>query len=205
MHVCRAECAPCKLPLPFIAYLLPLDKQQQTMHQRLPHPHTRAGGAGPAPHCISGLCAIFSSLTSQLAAHIIVNCEVHGMGTPAPQTHQGHPQMYAGKICTDRSPSGGLRWPGWESQNQNLESALKTRSLHPRSPKLGCPDKKVLLGKLAEFQGSAVDGLAGSGQELPATGCQAVLLGRVAKLPEGGVDMGGPRQPGVNFTGRSQT
>eukprot|EP00983_Pelagomonas_calceolata_P038192 1136703-Pelagomonas_calceolata.AAC.4 len=40
-----AECAPCKLLLPFNAYLLPLDNQQQTIHQRFPHPHTRAGRA----------------------------------------------------------------------------------------------------------------------------------------------------------------
>eukprot|EP00983_Pelagomonas_calceolata_P045191 1139613-Pelagomonas_calceolata.AAC.3 len=33
-HACIAECAPCKLLLPFIAYLLPSNNQQQTIHQR---------------------------------------------------------------------------------------------------------------------------------------------------------------------------
>eukprot|EP00983_Pelagomonas_calceolata_P113921 1160038-Pelagomonas_calceolata.AAC.7 len=66
----EAECAPCKLLQPCIAYLLPSDNQQQTIHQRLPHPQTRAGGAGPAPHCISKLRANFCALTSQLFVHI---------------------------------------------------------------------------------------------------------------------------------------
>eukprot|EP00983_Pelagomonas_calceolata_P095786 1158050-Pelagomonas_calceolata.AAC.2 len=56
---CIAECMPCKLLLPFIAYLLPLDSQQQTINQGVPHPHTRAGGASPAPHRISRLQATF--------------------------------------------------------------------------------------------------------------------------------------------------
>eukprot|EP00983_Pelagomonas_calceolata_P116004 1160259-Pelagomonas_calceolata.AAC.2 len=55
MHACIAKCAPCKLLQPFIAYMLPLGNQQQTIHQRLPHPHTSAGGAGHAPHCTSTL------------------------------------------------------------------------------------------------------------------------------------------------------
>eukprot|EP00983_Pelagomonas_calceolata_P011812 380170-Pelagomonas_calceolata.AAC.1 len=50
-----AECTPCKLLLPFIAFSLPLDSQQQTMHQRIPYPHTKAGGAYPTPHRISKL------------------------------------------------------------------------------------------------------------------------------------------------------
>eukprot|EP00983_Pelagomonas_calceolata_P115813 1160239-Pelagomonas_calceolata.AAC.2 len=73
MHVRIAERVPCNcwLLLPIIAYCrLSLDNKQQTIHQRLPHPHTRAGGAGPAHHFISKLCAIFSALPSQLAVHI---------------------------------------------------------------------------------------------------------------------------------------
>eukprot|EP00967_Tisochrysis_lutea_P045654 scaffold55404_cov14-Tisochrysis_lutea.AAC.1 len=46
MHPSTAECAPCKLLLPFIDDLLPLDNQQQTIHQRFPHPHTRAAHKG---------------------------------------------------------------------------------------------------------------------------------------------------------------
>eukprot|EP00967_Tisochrysis_lutea_P026747 scaffold30885_cov30-Tisochrysis_lutea.AAC.1 len=43
--LCIAERAPCKL-LPFIAYYrLSLENQQQTIQQRLSHPHTRSGGA----------------------------------------------------------------------------------------------------------------------------------------------------------------
>eukprot|EP00983_Pelagomonas_calceolata_P084375 1156351-Pelagomonas_calceolata.AAC.11 len=60
MHVCRAECAPCKLP--FIAYLLPLDKQQQILHQRILI-HTLGRGAGPAPHRIlSKLLCLYLSI-----------------------------------------------------------------------------------------------------------------------------------------------
>eukprot|EP00983_Pelagomonas_calceolata_P069383 1150342-Pelagomonas_calceolata.AAC.18 len=50
--------------------LASLNNQQQTLHQGLPHPHIRAGGAGPAPHCISKVRANFSALSSQLAVHI---------------------------------------------------------------------------------------------------------------------------------------
>eukprot|EP00967_Tisochrysis_lutea_P072670 scaffold96995_cov21-Tisochrysis_lutea.AAC.2 len=39
---CIAECTLCEHLLPYIACLLPLDSQQQTMHQRLPYPHIRA-------------------------------------------------------------------------------------------------------------------------------------------------------------------
>eukprot|EP00983_Pelagomonas_calceolata_P019402 610021-Pelagomonas_calceolata.AAC.3 len=60
----RAHAYPsaCSGFLPFIAYLLPLDNQQQTTHQRLPHSHTRAGGAGPAPHRISKLTYLHLSI-----------------------------------------------------------------------------------------------------------------------------------------------
>eukprot|EP00983_Pelagomonas_calceolata_P134676 1162083-Pelagomonas_calceolata.AAC.4 len=46
------------------------NQRQQTIHQRLSHPHTRAEGAGPAPHCVSKLVANSIALTSQLTAHI---------------------------------------------------------------------------------------------------------------------------------------
>eukprot|EP00983_Pelagomonas_calceolata_P032909 1030866-Pelagomonas_calceolata.AAC.1 len=39
----QALSAPCKLLLPFIAYVFSLDNQQQTRHKRLLHPHTTAG------------------------------------------------------------------------------------------------------------------------------------------------------------------
>eukprot|EP00983_Pelagomonas_calceolata_P117362 1160407-Pelagomonas_calceolata.AAC.1 len=48
---------------------LPLDNKQQTIHQRGP-PHTRAVGAGPAPHRISKLRAYFRALTSQVTVLI---------------------------------------------------------------------------------------------------------------------------------------
>eukprot|EP00983_Pelagomonas_calceolata_P011225 361056-Pelagomonas_calceolata.AAC.2 len=41
-----AECTPCKLLPPFIAYSLPLGNQQDTVHQRLPDLHTQVRGAG---------------------------------------------------------------------------------------------------------------------------------------------------------------
>eukprot|EP00983_Pelagomonas_calceolata_P084706 1156410-Pelagomonas_calceolata.AAC.1 len=50
-----------------IACWIPSENQQQTEHQRRPHPRTRAGGAGHAPHIAS---ANFSALASQLAVHI---------------------------------------------------------------------------------------------------------------------------------------
>eukprot|EP00983_Pelagomonas_calceolata_P098424 1158346-Pelagomonas_calceolata.AAC.6 len=49
---------------------LSLGSQQQTTHQRLPHPHTRAGGAGPAPHRISKVSCLHLSIHA--ATHTIV-------------------------------------------------------------------------------------------------------------------------------------
>eukprot|EP00983_Pelagomonas_calceolata_P066885 1149248-Pelagomonas_calceolata.AAC.4 len=48
------------------ALRLSLDNQQQTKHQRLPHPHTRAGGEGPAPHRTANFCTFTSLITQQL-------------------------------------------------------------------------------------------------------------------------------------------
>eukprot|EP00983_Pelagomonas_calceolata_P115074 1160154-Pelagomonas_calceolata.AAC.3 len=71
MHACIAECAPCKLLLPFIAHFrLSSYDQQQTTHKRISHPHTRAGGAGPAPHRISRLPCIHLSIHA--ATHTII-------------------------------------------------------------------------------------------------------------------------------------
>eukprot|EP00983_Pelagomonas_calceolata_P035014 1095188-Pelagomonas_calceolata.AAC.7 len=70
MCPCMAKCAPSKLLLPFIAYSLPLGSLQQTIHQRLPHPHIKGGGAGPAPHRISKLPCLH--LSSRRAHHTII-------------------------------------------------------------------------------------------------------------------------------------
>eukprot|EP00983_Pelagomonas_calceolata_P084381 1156351-Pelagomonas_calceolata.AAC.17 len=40
------------------------------IHQRLPHPHTKAGGAGPSPHRVSKLPCLHLSIYG--ATHIIV-------------------------------------------------------------------------------------------------------------------------------------
>eukprot|EP00983_Pelagomonas_calceolata_P047341 1140596-Pelagomonas_calceolata.AAC.1 len=67
---CMGECTSCKLLLPFIDYLFSSDNLEQAMHQRLPYPHVRAGGAGPAPHHISKL--LCSHLSSRGAHHTIL-------------------------------------------------------------------------------------------------------------------------------------
>eukprot|EP00983_Pelagomonas_calceolata_P021420 671430-Pelagomonas_calceolata.AAC.1 len=96
-----------------------------------------------------------------------VDYEFPRTGTPRPRDQQEHPIRYADEVCATWSCSRGLRWPGWESQTQNfwnLCSQIKTAA--PRSPKLGCPDKKFCLASLPSF---GADGrLAGSGQQLPA-------------------------------------
>eukprot|EP00983_Pelagomonas_calceolata_P080633 1155227-Pelagomonas_calceolata.AAC.2 len=176
--------------------LAPLDKQQQTAHQRLPHPHTRTEGAGPAPHRISKLCAIFSALTSQLAVHITpsleheliiplhlelyktvgssaswnglqVDCEVPRIGTSRSWTQQGHLQNMLMKfVSTGAVP--GPEVAGLKKSKPNLCGvfAPKLCTLHPRSPKLDSPGKKVCLASFPSFK---EDGrLAGSGQETPA-------------------------------------
>eukprot|EP00967_Tisochrysis_lutea_P106152 scaffold162446_cov17-Tisochrysis_lutea.AAC.1 len=74
-----AKCVLCKLLLPLINCLFPFDNKQQTMLQRLPYLYTRAGGAGPAPHCIMHISAP-SPLYSQSSSHrrwnmnLICNC-----------------------------------------------------------------------------------------------------------------------------------
>eukprot|EP00983_Pelagomonas_calceolata_P080923 1155348-Pelagomonas_calceolata.AAC.2 len=74
--------------------------------------------------------------------------------------------------------------------------APKLCPLHFRSPKLGCPDKMFCLASMLSFR--AASGLAGCG--LPSN---FVWEGSQSNR-EGGA-LGGPGQPGVNFTGRRQT
>eukprot|EP00983_Pelagomonas_calceolata_P101733 1158731-Pelagomonas_calceolata.AAC.2 len=94
--------------------------QQQIKHQRLPHQHTRAGGAGPAPDRISRFLSNFCALTSHLAVHatpqagmVQLDCKVPGTGIPGVQTQQGHPQKYSDEIYVDWSCSGGLYGSNW--------------------------------------------------------------------------------------------
>eukprot|EP00983_Pelagomonas_calceolata_P015073 479140-Pelagomonas_calceolata.AAC.2 len=55
---------------PAIHCLLQALLRQQNLHQRLPHPHIRAGGAGPAPHRISKLLCLHLSIHA--AIHTII-------------------------------------------------------------------------------------------------------------------------------------
>eukprot|EP00983_Pelagomonas_calceolata_P037442 1136333-Pelagomonas_calceolata.AAC.5 len=124
MHGLR--CAPCKLLLPFIAYSLSLANQQQTIHQRLLHPHIKGRVAGPAPHRTSKLPCLH--LSTRGAHHTIIrtfNIWLSGKrerppdrANPKPRTQQEHPSKYAEAVCVDWSCSRGLRWPGRDSHQK---------------------------------------------------------------------------------------
>eukprot|EP00983_Pelagomonas_calceolata_P020584 647697-Pelagomonas_calceolata.AAC.3 len=129
MRACVAECAPCKQLLPFIAYCrLSLDNQQQTAQQRLLHPHTRAGGASPAPRRISKLpclhLSIHAATRTTIRTKVQLTVKFPERATSRPRTQQGHPLEYADEACVDWSCSEGLRWLGWESQNQYFVESL---------------------------------------------------------------------------------
>eukprot|EP00983_Pelagomonas_calceolata_P081637 1155635-Pelagomonas_calceolata.AAC.20 len=78
----------------------PLGNQQQTMHQRLPHPHIRAG--------VQGLL---------IASENLVDCAVPEWAAPDLGLSKGMRKRIA-EVCVDWSCSRGLRWLGWESQNK---------------------------------------------------------------------------------------
>eukprot|EP00983_Pelagomonas_calceolata_P078559 1154305-Pelagomonas_calceolata.AAC.2 len=152
MYACIGECMPCKLLLPVIAYLLAIDNQQQTIHQRLSHPHTRAGGAGPAPNCISKLPCL----------HLSIHAATHNI------RQAGMVRSWTAKSLERTLPGPGPSKGIHERQNQNFVKIFATNlfSLHPRPPKLGSPGNKFCLASMPSFR---ADGrLAGPGQELSA-------------------------------------
>eukprot|EP00983_Pelagomonas_calceolata_P082518 1155955-Pelagomonas_calceolata.AAC.3 len=137
-----------------------------------------------------------------------VDCGVPGTGTPRPQTKQGHPQKYADEVCR-LELFGGPEVAGLGKSKVCGISALKLCLLHPRSPKLDRPSKKLCLASMPSF---CADGkLAGLGQELltklianfstaPVTashtprtlqGCLNFLFGRLAKVSGRGLRWAG--------------
>eukprot|EP00983_Pelagomonas_calceolata_P017765 557628-Pelagomonas_calceolata.AAC.2 len=168
--------------------LASIDNHQQTIHQRLLHPHTRAGVQVLLLIASANFCALSSHLAettsplkhkSNIPSQLElcksvgssatwngpqVDCEASGTGTPRPRTQQGHPQNCADEACVVWSCSRGLRWPGWESQNQNLwnlcyqilPAAPQHQPLPSPAPLTlqGCLE--LLFGRLAKVSGQGV-------------------------------------------------
>eukprot|EP00983_Pelagomonas_calceolata_P072709 1151835-Pelagomonas_calceolata.AAC.2 len=116
-HACIAECA--VQAAPFIVSLLPLGFQQQTIHQWLPHPHTRPGGAGPAPHSISKLPCLHLSIHA--ATHTILpNREVSEHLAQGPNSPPDITRL-AEEVCLACMPGfrvgGALGGPGQPGVN----------------------------------------------------------------------------------------
>eukprot|EP00983_Pelagomonas_calceolata_P105505 1159136-Pelagomonas_calceolata.AAC.2 len=110
-HACIAGRAPCKLLLPFIAYCrLSLYNQQRTIHQRLPHPHTRVG-VQVLLHVASANFRAFTSLFTQQLTTSLEQVRLRSprnRSPPSPGPGRGIHIKYADKVCVNWSCSGGL-------------------------------------------------------------------------------------------------
>eukprot|EP00983_Pelagomonas_calceolata_P099052 1158418-Pelagomonas_calceolata.AAC.11 len=127
--------------------------------------------ACPAPHRIStNSCSYLLNRDRQ--AQMVRRWTAKSLDriTPRPPTQQGYSQKND-EVYVDWSCSGGLRWPGWESQNQNLVVfPTKLCPLHPSSRiacKTRCKDSYDTSHCLS--------------WPLTQQGCQAVLFERPAK------------------------
>eukprot|EP00983_Pelagomonas_calceolata_P060992 1146616-Pelagomonas_calceolata.AAC.3 len=91
-----------------------------------------------------------------------------GWAPPDRGPDQGHPQKYVDKAYVVWSCPMGLRWPGWDSQNQdfwNLCSQTLPAAPRPSSPAShgpltpqGCLN--LLFGRIAKISGRGVHWVA---------------------------------------------
>eukprot|EP00983_Pelagomonas_calceolata_P118745 1160534-Pelagomonas_calceolata.AAC.14 len=164
--------------LTFIAYLLPLGNQQQTIHQRLPHPHARVGVA--------------VNNTTSLEHELQISSQLKFCNTlaywPAGRVHRWT-EKYPERATPVPRTSKGLRWPAGKAKTKNTPV-------------------KGLLGKQAKFQGGWLAGWlrprtaackgfqknytalsTASHSPLTPQGYQGVLVGRLAKVSGQGVGL----------------
>ena len=92
--------------------------------------------------------------------------ELSAHASPLPWTQQAHSGTFPDDACAFRCCPGCMGWsPPDSSSYQTLSQFFPQHySLHTRSPKLVCPDKRVCLACLPSFRPGSW--LCGSGQAL---------------------------------------
>eukprot|EP00983_Pelagomonas_calceolata_P090554 1157437-Pelagomonas_calceolata.AAC.8 len=198
----------------FIVYLLPLGFQQQTIRQRLPHPHTRAGGAGPAPYSISKLPCLHLSIHA--ATHTIVRTKIKD-----PIAIGIMQSRWLSGTLEDLFRGAEVAGLGWS--NQNIEDFLLL-TLARCTPGHQTPNiaMELFARPARQVSGWGVHWAGHAGHLLPSsqTGKFQNILPTAPSAPpdvtglaevvclvcmpgfRAGCALGEPGQPSVNFTGK---